>query len=122
MIGISIKALETVDSTTGTAMNDAREVNIDASDAAMTTANSAFDETGSTVASSFATIEGGASRVASGIDGACDTLDDWAPLINTANDVGNFFSSFRRLRDEEEKSDASQPSSDWMYLLRNKPP
>lgn len=43
-----------------------------------------------------------------GIGSACDTLDDWAPLINTANtvsntfsDIGSALSSFRRLRVEE---------------------
>jgi len=111
MIGTSIKALEMVDTTTGRAMNDAQQVNIDASDAALNAADAAFDETSSTVGSSFTTIQGGAQGVAGGIDSACDTLDDWAPLINTAGAVGgavsaigNAFSGFRRLKEEEEQA------------------
>ena len=111
MVGTSIKALEMVDATTGTAMNDARTVNIDASNAALNTADNAFDQTSSTVGSSFTTIGNGASNVAGGIDSACDTLDDWAPLINAGAAVGgavssvaSAFSGFRRLREEEEQA------------------
>ena len=64
MIGTSIKALEMVDRTTGSAMADLQTVNVEASDAALSTANSAFDETASTVDTSFSSIQAGADTVA----------------------------------------------------------
>ena len=101
MIGISIRALEMIDETTGSAMEESRQVNAEAMGAARGTADASFEATSATVGASFDQIEAGAENVAGGIGGACDTLDDWAPLINTANDVGNFFSSFRRLKAAE---------------------
>jgi hypothetical protein len=64
MIGTSIKALEMVDRTTGSAMADLQTVNVEASDAALSTANSAFDETASTVDTSFSSIQAVADTVA----------------------------------------------------------
>lgn len=119
MIGISIKALEMIDETTSSAMEESREVNAEAMDASRATADASFQATSTTVAASFDEIEDGARGVAEGIGSACDTLDSWAPLINTANDVSNFFSSFRRLKEIQEvetvPSRAAKPFSTSSY-------
>ena len=41
-------------------------------------------------------LQAGSEEVGDGIKGACDTLDDWAPLISVGKGVGNFFSGLGR--------------------------
>jgi hypothetical protein len=95
MISISMSAFAMIDRVTATSMNEAHDI-VDGS----------FAATKTSVGTTFDGLVTSSESVTSGIDSACDTLDDWAPLINTASDVGKVFSSFfRRLEDVQ--------SDDW---------